>query len=68
MPGGFEESRVTAMKQLYPALRAALPPLRRHLVPASCPHFVSRYEDQWDETFIEATPSEQLRNLRQHKL
>ena len=47
VPGGFEESRVETMTELYPVLRAALPPSRRHIVPETCHHFVSSYEDQW---------------------
>ena len=47
VPGGFEASRVETMSQLYPALRAALPPSRRHIVPDICLHFVSSYEERW---------------------
>lgn len=45
VPGGFEASRIEAMIELYPALRAALPADRRHIAPAVCKHFVSGYED-----------------------
>eukprot|EP01051_Picozoa_sp_SAG22_P017829 SAG22_NODE_2845_length_2161_cov_3.238603_1_plen_216_part_00 len=59
VPGGFEASRVDTMRELYPALREALPPERRHIAPTRCAHFVSSYEDRWEETFVDLAPEEQ---------
>ena len=60
---GFESSRVEAMREFYPRLRAALPPERRHIVDTEVRHFVSLYEDHWEETYVPTTEQQERGKL-----
>ena len=40
-------------REIYPPLRAAMPPGREHLIPASFRHFVTDYDIKWPEMFVE---------------
>ena len=51
-PHGFEISRIEAMREFYPKLRAALPEDRRHIVDVEVRHFESAYEEHWPESFV----------------
>ena len=50
--GGLAEGRIEVCQQIYPGLRAALPPGRQHLIQGDFRHFVTGYDDKWPELFV----------------
>jgi hypothetical protein len=50
----LQQTRIDSAKEMYPGFRRALARRgRENLFPESFRHFVSDYDEQWPETFVE---------------